>query len=132
MAPNTRSGSPYCPRSISTGAPVSGTDSLIVEDTLVDESLEHPIGELDRGDIRGILQQLLDTLPDREREILLRRFGFESGEIETLERVGERLSLSRERVRQLERIALDKLRSRMNAAQLEPSLIPTPQLASVA
>jgi RNA polymerase sigma factor (sigma-70 family) len=53
----------------------------------------------------------LDCLPERERQVITLRFGLEDGEPKTLEQVGRRVGLTRERVRQLEEQALRRLAS---------------------
>ena len=61
-----------------------------------------------------ILRNALAALPDRERFILSCRFGLSGEDVMTLEKIGEILGLSRERVRQLEREAKEKLRDHLN------------------
>jgi RNA polymerase sigma factor (sigma-70 family) len=56
------------------------------------------------------VNKLLDVLEDREREIIRLRYGLDSGDPRTLEEVGLALNLTRERIRQIERSALSKLR----------------------
>ena len=56
------------------------------------------------------VDKLLSVLGPREREILRLRYGFDRGDPRTLEEVGEALNLTRERIRQIERAALSKLR----------------------
>jgi RNA polymerase sigma factor (sigma-70 family) len=58
----------------------------------------------------GEVDKLLASLEEREREILRLRYGLDRGEPRTLEEVGSALSLTRERIRQIERGALSKLR----------------------
>jgi RNA polymerase primary sigma factor len=66
-------------------------------------------------DLRHVLD-LLDKLDQREATVLRMRFGLDDEEPKTLKEIGERLGLTRERVRQIEREALAKLRERMEAA----------------
>ena len=56
------------------------------------------------------LQQALDKLPDREAQILRLRYGLADGRVYTLEEVGQTIGVTRERVRQLEAQALNRLR----------------------
>jgi RNA polymerase sigma factor (sigma-70 family) len=56
------------------------------------------------------VNKLLDVLEDREREIIRLRYGLDTGDPRTLEEVGLALNLTRERIRQIERSALSKLR----------------------
>ena len=62
--------------------------------------------------LRGELEQLMADLTPQQREVLSLRFGLEDGQSLTLARIGDLLSISRERVRQIEREALTKLRKR--------------------
>jgi len=82
-----------------------------LRDLLEDESPspeQYTTGEALRDDVH----QLLDELTPQQREVLTLRFGLNNGKELSLAKVGEQLSLSRERVRQLERQALDHLRRR--------------------
>ena len=65
------------------------------------------------------LRELLDDLPPKEREILVDRFGLGSGTPMTLESIGQRMGVTRERVRQIEMSALQKLRRRLEARGVE-------------
>jgi RNA polymerase sigma factor (sigma-70 family) len=70
-----------------------------------------------RADLAGVLQDL----PDRERTVITLRFGLGGEEPMTLERIGQRLGLTRERVRQIEGAALQHLRRLLAARDVEPS-----------
>lgn len=65
---------------------------------------------LDDIQVRTSMKGLLDHLDDRELKILNYRYGLDGREPETLERVGERFSITRERVRQIQKSALEKLK----------------------
>lgn len=62
--------------------------------------------------LRSDLERLMADLTEQQREVLALRFGFEDGKSMTLSKIGDRLQISRERVRQIEREALTKLRKR--------------------
>jgi RNA polymerase sigma factor (sigma-70 family) len=68
---------------------------------------------------REALEQVLNALPERERQVLILRFGLDSGTPRTLEEVGAVMGFSRERARQVERDALAALRSPEIRARLE-------------
>jgi RNA polymerase sigma factor (sigma-70 family) len=70
-----------------------------------------------RADLAGVLQDL----PDRERTVVTLRFGLAGEEPMTLERIGQRLGLTRERVRQIEGAALRQLRRLLAARDVEAS-----------
>ncbi|MFQ5697263.1 MAG: RNA polymerase sigma factor RpoD/SigA [Myxococcota bacterium] len=90
---------------------VVGTDSKKLEDFVADPSCESPIGEIDQRGLAHTVMRSLQSLPERERNILRWRFGLEGEREHTLEEIGHKLALSRERVRQIEMRALARLRS---------------------
>ena len=99
-------------------APV-GEDGAALGDFLEDDSAAGP-DALATGTIgRQALQEALRDLPERQREVLVLRFGLDSGTPRTLEEVGAALGFSRERARQLERAALSALRRPEVRARLE-------------
>ena len=69
-------------------------------------------------DLAELIEWALPELPERELAILRRRYGFDSGEIETLEEISETYHVTRERVRQLEAKGLRRLRSKLAGAPL--------------
>jgi RNA polymerase primary sigma factor len=90
-------------------APV-GEDGAHLQDLLEDDSAIGP-DELAVAEVgREALEQVLDALPGRERQVLVLRFGLDSGTPRTLQEVGKVMGFSRERARQVERDALAALR----------------------
>jgi RNA polymerase sigma factor (sigma-70 family) len=79
---------------------------------------------LQQADLLARLGQLLEVIDEREATILRLRYGLGGEEEHTLEQIGQSLSLSRERVRQLEARALKKLRETIPAQSLHPILEP--------
>jgi RNA polymerase primary sigma factor len=71
--------------------------------------------------MRDELSELLEVLDDRERKIILMRFGLDGGKSKTLEEVGKKFGVTRERIRQLQNIALAKLRRAL--AKREKSIV---------
>jgi RNA polymerase primary sigma factor len=102
----------------STDAPIPGTDDLVLEDILADEDAVDPTEDVDRDELRGVLQGAIEGLDPREREILEARFAMDDSDAPTLEEIGRRMGISRERVRQLERRALTRLRERDDVRDL--------------
>lgn len=88
------------------------------------ENLEapQPYEELVRRELKQTMDDLLGRLDERQQLLLRLRFGMEDGNCYSLEFAGERLGVSKERARQLEKQALDKLRSFGNALGLEDFL----------
>jgi RNA polymerase primary sigma factor len=72
--------------------------------------------------LREKVEEVLDTLPPREARILRLRFGLENGRTYTLEEVGAKFGLTRERIRQIESKALRRLRHPRRARQLKDYL----------
>ncbi|BCX82476.1 hypothetical protein MIT9_P2062 [Methylomarinovum caldicuralii] len=70
--------------------------------------------DLDRARLAALIEQGLDTLNRREAEILKLRFGLKDEQIRTLQHIADRLGVSRERVRQIEKAALEKLRRKFH------------------
>ena len=68
------------------------------------------------------LAEVLDTLSDREEEVLRLRFGLDDGKARTLEEVGQHFEVTRERIRQIEAKALRKLRHPSRSSQLRDFL----------
>ncbi|MCP2320773.1 RNA polymerase primary sigma factor [Nocardia amikacinitolerans] len=86
---------------------------------LIPDDAPDPADVVAANMLRGKLDTVLATLTDREREVILLRFGLDRGEGRTLEQVGTALGVSRERVRQLEAKAMGKLRQPTRARRLE-------------
>ncbi|RIL05331.1 MAG: hypothetical protein DCC71_10730 [Proteobacteria bacterium] len=103
---------------VSTHAPLAGTDSLTLDDALADESIADPGDDLDRTVVEREMHVLLEDLEPRERTVIECRFGLGDEPVQTLQVIGQRLGLSRERVRQIEARALERLRRGGKAAHL--------------
>jgi RNA polymerase primary sigma factor len=95
---------------ISLETPVGDRGDTTLGDFVSDGSTDDPFPEVLQTVGRLELERALHTLPERERMILAMRFGLTGEEPMTLERIGERFGLTRERIRQLEAKALAKLR----------------------
>jgi RNA polymerase nonessential primary-like sigma factor len=79
-------------------------------DTLSDPQTLDPADEIQNDELSHSLEHWLELLPERQREVLMRRFGLAGFEAATLEDVGEQIGLTRERVRQIQVDALKRLR----------------------
>jgi RNA polymerase primary sigma factor len=103
---------------VSLDAPVGGESAATLGDLIADRSAApETFTELFRD--RAGLASVLDDLAPNERTVLRRRFGLEGEEPETLEAIGQRLGLSRERIRQLEGGGLRKLRALLKARGID-------------
>ena len=106
----------------STQSTLPGTDEFTLEDVLPDESVGDPVEVIDHVELSGRLAEAVDELDDRARQILEARFGLGGQAPLTLQEIGERLGLSRERVRQLESRALARLRQDVRTRDLGASI----------
>jgi len=97
-------------RPASLDAPISDDDSTEFGESVEDEEARTPFELLRDKDLHNDVGDLLEGLDDREKKIISQRFGFDGGKRRTLEEIGKKLGVSRERIRQLENIALSKLR----------------------
>lgn len=79
---------------------------------LLEDTGVSPEEFVSHSSLRADLDQLMADLTPQQREVLALRFGLEDGKSLTLAKIGDRLNISRERVRQIEREALNKLRKR--------------------
>jgi len=95
---------------LSTHVPLAGTDSLTLDDALADHSVRDPGERLDPRVVERTMHSLLEDLEPRERAVLECRFGLGDEPVQTLQVIGQKLGLSRERVRQIEARALERLR----------------------
>ena len=86
------------------------TDDLCIQDYVEDTSYSSPENNAQKSLQQKDIVRLLKTLDKREEEILKKRFGIDNDEPKTLEQIGNSLGFSKERIRQLENIAIQKLR----------------------
>ncbi len=88
----------------------SDSESTTYGDFIPDESAAEPIDVASKELLREQISTALDFLTEREREVLEMRFGLKNGKDHTLEEVGKKFGVTRERIRQIEAKALRKLR----------------------
>jgi RNA polymerase primary sigma factor len=101
-------------RPASLDAPISDDDLTEFGESVADEEARTPFELLREKDLCNKVEGLLQELDDREKRIISQRFGFGGGERKTLQHIGDKLGVSRERIRQLENVALEKLRHALN------------------
>jgi RNA polymerase primary sigma factor len=95
---------------LSLDAPLGADADATIEDQLPDPHAADPLAEILVGEAEEEVHRALARLTPREAHVLRRRFGIGGDECHTLEQIGRDLCLTRERVRQIESIALKKLR----------------------
>ncbi|MDH3426352.1 MAG: RNA polymerase sigma factor RpoD [Acidimicrobiia bacterium] len=104
---------------VSLEAPLGEEGDSTLGDFVEDVDAEVPVEAASFKLLQQYLSLALEGLNDRERQVVIMRFGLEDGKVRTLEEVGDHFSVTRERVRQLETKALAKLRQPQRAKRLE-------------
>ena len=104
---------------VSLETPIGEEDDSHLGDFIEDEVIENPVDYTTRVVLREQLDEVLDTLTDREENVLRLRFGLDDGKMRTLEDVGKVFNVTRERFRQIEAKALRKLRHPSRSKQLK-------------
>jgi RNA polymerase primary sigma factor len=107
----------YAQMPVSLEKPVGDEDDSELGDFVADEDVLEPFEEAQEQLQREGVQRALDSLPDRERQVLELRYGLSGEEPLTLEEVGHTFGVTRERIRQIENNTLNKLK-RMPEAQM--------------
>ena len=103
---------------VSLETPVGGDKGSNLADFIEDATVGSPLDKIVDVNLKRQTHRVLDSLARREKEVLRLRYGIEDGEEHTLENVGGRFALTRERIRQIEAKALRKLRYASRAKQL--------------
>ncbi len=103
---------------VSLEAPVGEEEDSYLGDFIPDEDAPAPIDAAMQSVFRDELNKALDTLPERERDVLKFRYGIGSDRAHTLEEVGREFKVTRERIRQIEAKALRKLRQQSRSKNL--------------
>lgn len=88
--------------------PVAEKEKTLVE-TIADDNMFSPEYQLEDENLISVLNEWLEQLPEKQREVLVRRFGLLNHQEETLEQVGREIGLTRERVRQIQVDAMRRL-----------------------
>lgn len=105
------------PKSLST--PIGDDKETTLEQFIADRDQPTLYDTVSKEFLRDYLNEVLDTLSDRERKVLIMRFGLDDGKPKTLEDVGKEFSVTRERIRQIEAKAIRKLRHPTRARKLK-------------
>ncbi|MDH7485221.1 MAG: sigma-70 family RNA polymerase sigma factor [Anaerolineae bacterium] len=103
-------------------APVGSEDNSYLGDFIEDEKLPGPADAASREMLKQHMREILESLSERERDVLEMRYGLRDGRYYTLEEVGEAFGVTRERVRQIEAKALRKLRHPLRSRKLRDYL----------
>ncbi|RIK40488.1 MAG: RNA polymerase sigma factor RpoD [Chloroflexi bacterium] len=107
---------------LSLNTPVGTEENSSLGDFIEDDSIPAPENSATIRLLQEQMGEILDQLGDREREVLVMRFGLKDGITRTLEDVGKQFNVTRERVRQIEAKALRKLRHPLRSRKLRDYL----------
>lgn len=102
--------------------PVGNEENSSLGDFIPDDSVTAPVDAASRKLLKEQMMDVLGQLNKREQEVLMLRFGLEDGQSHTLEEVGQRFGVTRERIRQIEAKALRKLRHPLRSKKLRDYL----------
>lgn len=97
-------------------------EDLVLEDYVADESYRSPDSTTQSSFLYKDVMSMLDFLNQREKTILINRFGLDGHNKQTLEEIGRTLGFSKERIRQIENIALQKLKAKQEISHLKEYL----------
>ena len=95
---------------LSLDAPFAGDSQSSLVDILFDNDKSMPDSRAEYQQTVGLVRDWMSTLTDKQRLVITRRFGFDNGDVATLEALSDELGVSRERVRQIQQEALRKLK----------------------
>jgi len=98
------------------------TEDLSIQDYISDKSYKSPDAQTEKNGLKTETSKLLKYLDSREQSIIICRFGLNGEKPKTLEELGQMLGFSKERIRQIENEALEKLRKNKNLRQLKDYL----------
>jgi RNA polymerase primary sigma factor len=102
--------------------PIGSEENSYLGDFIEDESIVGPVDAASKQLLKEQMQDILDSLSERERKVLEMRFGLLDGQGHTLEEVGQEFGVTRERIRQIEAKALRKLRHPIRSRKLRDYL----------
>ena len=99
--------------------PISEDDDSTIGDFVIDTESLTPAESTDLAMLREQIREVLRTLPAREEEVIRMKFGLDDGKEHTLKEVGEHFKVTRERIRQIVKKAIRKLRHQSRARYLK-------------
>lgn len=107
---------------VSLETPIGEEEDSHLGDFIPDDDVPAPVDAAAYSMLKEQLMEVLDTLSDREKKVLMLRFGLEDGRPRTLEEVGKEFNVTRERIRQIEAKALRKLKHPSRSKKLKDYL----------
>lgn len=112
-----------CLNTLSLDVPVGEEEDNTMGDFIEDTTFVTPADFAINQDLKEQLYKSMSSLEDREKNVLIARFGLEDNNPKTLDEIGAEMHLSRERIRQIEEKALRKLRNPIRSENLKPYII---------
>ena len=106
---------------ISLDTPIA--EDLVLEDYVPDETYKRPDKAIQSTHMYNDVMTMLDVLNEREKNILIRRYGLDGAHRQTLEEIGLKMGFSKERIRQIENIAIRKLKEKKEIKHLKEYLV---------
>jgi RNA polymerase primary sigma factor len=113
---------------ISLDAPIGNDEPKQISEVVADPDAAAPFDRLIQQNDKALVREVLATLTPRENRILAMRFGLDDGRTKTLEEIGDRLGVTRERIRQIQEEALKKMRVKI--AEHETPAVETASMAA--
>ena len=113
---------------VSLHSPVRSESNAVLGDLIEDTQAEKPFDNAEQNLLKHTLDDILSSLNEQERRVLRLRFGVDDGCVHTLEEIGKKFQLTRERIRQIEAKALRKLRHPVRLRVLQ-GFMQTPESA---
>ncbi|MGE4169166.1 MAG: RNA polymerase sigma factor RpoD/SigA [Candidatus Margulisiibacteriota bacterium] len=104
---------------LSIDLPIGSEDGYVLGDVVEDDQHPQPEEAAMQTLMKETLRQVLTELPDREQEVLKRRFGFDNHPPQTLDQISKQFNLTRERIRQIESRALQRLKDKSGRSDLK-------------
>jgi RNA polymerase primary sigma factor len=101
---------------VSTEASLGIDSAMTIGDTIFDSDILSPEDEMVKSSVEGVLHNMLSMLDARERQVVTLYFGMEGNDSHTLEEIGEKLGVTRERIRQIKEKCLERLKKKGNMA----------------
>lgn len=101
---------------------INEEEDATLGDLIADDTVDSPIDDIFKNEVNKTIENVLNTLNEREAEIIVLRYGLKDNRPRTLEEVGAKYSITKERVRQIEEKALAKLRHPVRAGMLRECL----------
>ena len=102
---------------VSLDAPIGERDENSLKDILEDRGADSPLDVVEKKESVQGISAAFEVLKPKERKVVALRFGLEGGDALTLEEIGKKLGVTRERVRQIEAVALSKMRAYLDDAR---------------